>query len=93
MTREKEIEHYFVKQVKKAGGKAYKWVSPGNLGVPDRIVFFPQRVVILVELKAPGKTLSKSQIKRHEELERFSFWPHILVSKEAVNDFISNNTD
>ena len=40
---EKDIEKILVGEVKKLGGRAYKWVSPGNDGVPDRIVVFPNR--------------------------------------------------
>ena len=40
---EKEIEKILVTEVKKLGGKAYKFVSPGNSGVPDRIVIFPKK--------------------------------------------------
>ena len=50
--QEKEIEKILVAEVKKLGGRAYKWVSPGNDGVPDRIVVFPNRKPIFVELKA-----------------------------------------
>lgn len=39
--REKEIEEKFREAVKRAGGKAYKFVSPGNDGVPDRLVVMP----------------------------------------------------
>ena len=27
--------------IRKLGGRAFKWVSPGNDGVPDRIVVLP----------------------------------------------------
>ena len=40
--REKDIEKVLVAEVKKLGGRAYKWTSPGNDGVPDRIVIFPE---------------------------------------------------
>lgn len=36
--RESDIEKHLVARVKEAGGVAYKWVSPGRVGVPDRIV-------------------------------------------------------
>ena len=39
--REKEIEKILVTGVKKLGGRAYKCASPGNDGVPDRIVILP----------------------------------------------------
>ena len=41
---EKDIERKLVAGVKRAGGKAYKFVSPGNVGVPDRIVIWPNGV-------------------------------------------------
>ena len=55
---EKEIEKILMAEVKKLGGRAYKWVSPGNDGVPDRIVIFPDRAPIFVELKADNGKLS-----------------------------------
>lgn len=53
--REQIIEKYLIDEIKRVGGKSYKWVSPGNNGVPDRIVIFPNGKIIFVELKAPGK--------------------------------------
>ena len=64
--REKDIEKILVDGVKGTGGRAYKWVSPGNNGVPDRIVFLPGGRIIFVELKTDTGTLS--QIKRLREL-------------------------
>ena len=68
---EKEIEKILKDEVKKAGGKAYKWTSPGNDGVPDRIVIFPDSIPIFVELKTGIGKLSKvqkAQIRRLKEL-------------------------
>lgn len=68
---EKEIEKILVREVKKLGGRAYKWVSPGNDGVPDRIVIFPNRKPMFVELKTDTGVLSaiqKVQIKRLADL-------------------------
>lgn len=61
LMREKEIEKALVAEVKKLGGRAYKWVSPGNGGVPDRIVVLPNRPAVFVELKADGGRLSPLQ--------------------------------
>ena len=36
--RESSIESKFRDEVKEVGGMAYKFVSPGNAGVPDRVV-------------------------------------------------------
>ena len=38
---EREIETYLVKSVKNKKGLCMKWTSPGNAGVPDRIVIVP----------------------------------------------------
>lgn len=39
--RERDVERYLRERVKQLGGRAYKFVSPGNNGVPDRIVMLP----------------------------------------------------
>lgn len=55
---EKDVEQYLCKRVKEMGGKAYKFVSPGNAGVPDRLVVVPTgleslvtAIYLLVEVK------------------------------------------
>lgn len=68
---EKDIEKIFVNEVKKLGGRAYKWVSPSNGGVPDRIVILPDMRPVFVELKSENGNLSalqKVQIKRLQDL-------------------------
>lgn len=69
--KEKDIERILVTEVKKLGGRAYKWTSPGNDGVPDRIVILPGRPPIFVELKTElGRltALQKVQISRLRDL-------------------------
>ena len=69
--REKDIEKILVNEVRKLGGRAYKWVSPGNDGVPDRIVILPGEQLVFVELKSETGRLSALQavqIKRLQEL-------------------------
>lgn len=67
---EKQIESYLRDEVKKIGGKAYKFVSPGNAGVPDRLIVFPGGRIIFVELKAPGKVSTPLQTRKQNELRR-----------------------
>jgi hypothetical protein len=69
--RESELEKILVNEVRKLGGRAYKWVSPGNDGVPDRIVIFPEERPVFVELKTDiGKlsALQSVQIKKLKDL-------------------------
>lgn len=58
---EKVLEAKFVRDVRALGGVTYKFVSPGNVGVPDRIVITPEGRVWFVELKTETGKLSKMQ--------------------------------
>lgn len=51
---ERDIEKFLVQEVKKKHGKAFKFVSPGTLGVPDRLICLPGGITCFVELKRPG---------------------------------------
>ena len=52
--REASLERYAAEQIKKIGGRAFKWVCPGVSGVPDRICIFPGGKIVFVEFKRPG---------------------------------------
>lgn len=60
-TIEKDIERWLGIQLKKRGCIYMKFVSPGNDGVPDRIVVLPGGSVIFVELKAKKGVLMANQ--------------------------------
>lgn len=59
--REREIEQKLVQGVQALGGRAYKFVSPGNTGVPDRLVILPGGLICFVELKTDTGRLSTIQ--------------------------------
>jgi hypothetical protein len=86
--REREIEAYFVKRVKEAGGLQRKFVSPGHRGVPDRIVVL-RRKVYFVELKAPGEVLRADQEREHAKLRDAGAIVWTLSDKDRVDFFIS----
>lgn len=86
--KESDIEKYLVGRVKAAGGMAYKFVSPGRSGVPDRMVCFPGGRILFVELKAPGRKPTPLQTRRHEELRDLGFSVWVIASMEAVDEFI-----
>lgn len=50
---ENRIEKHLIRCVKDRGGLCLKLISPGNSGVPDRIVLLPKYVPMFIELKAP----------------------------------------
>lgn len=70
---EKEVERALVKKTEERGGMAWKFVSPGKSGVPDRIILFPNGKMGFVELKAPGKKMRPLQKKRKKQLEDLGF--------------------
>ena len=50
---EKEVEDHFIWTVEMMGGAAYKFQSPSNRGVADRVVCLPDGSTWFVELKRP----------------------------------------
>lgn len=68
--RESDIEAILVREVKALGGRAYKWVSPGNSGVPDRVVILPHGRVWFVELKTDTGQLTALQRKQISTLQK-----------------------
>ena len=48
--KESTVERNIRRQVEGLGGVAWKWVSPGRRGVPDRICILPGPHIIFVEL-------------------------------------------
>ena len=86
---EADIEAYLREKVRAVlHGKAYKWVSPGNNGVPDRMVCLPGGRVVFAELQAPGKQPRPDQAAKHRELRALGFRVEVLDSKAAVDAFI-----
>lgn len=82
--RENEIERQLSLAVKKMGGMAVKFVSPGLDGVPDRIVMLPGRKMAFVELKAPGKSLRALQEKRKKQLEELGYPVYVIDGVEQI---------
>ena len=88
--RESIIEAYLRDQVKAAGGKAYKFISPGNNGVPDRLVVIPGLPDFFVETKASGEKSTPLQHAKQTELIRMgrTVYPDV-DSKEKVDAILA----
>lgn len=52
---ESALEQAARKHIRSLGGQCYKWVCPGENGVPDRICILPGGKIIFIELKRPGR--------------------------------------
>ncbi|MDE1483946.1 VRR-NUC domain-containing protein [Xenorhabdus bovienii] len=81
--RESVIENHLVKEIKKAGGIAYKFVSPGRRSVPDRICVLPGGRVVFVECKAPGEKPRPDQLREHERLRALGCEVVVLDNKNV----------
>lgn len=85
---EKKLEHKFVTEVKRVGGLALKFVSPGFDGVPDRLVLLPGGRLGFVEVKAPGKRPRPLQLARHRLLKRLGFKVYVLDDERQIGGII-----
>ena len=86
--REKSVEQKLVKEVKKHGGIAPKFVSPGYDGMPDRLILFPGGKLAFAEVKAPGEKPRPLQIARIERLRDFGFKVYVIDGEQGIRELI-----
>ena len=86
--REKNIESRLVAEVRRRGGLAPKFVSPGLDGVPDRLILLPDGNFAFAELKAPGKTLRPLQALRKRQLEKLGFRVFVIDDTEKIGSVL-----
>ena len=88
--RERAIEEKLRAESLKRGGLALKFVSPGLVGVPDRIVVLPKGRLGFVELKAPGEKPRKIQLRRMEQLRKLGFLVYVLDDKGKIGEILDD---
>lgn len=86
--REKQTEQKLVSAVKKLGGIAPKFMSPGLDGIPDRIVLLPGGHMAFVEVKAMGCKPRPLQLARHGMLRRLGFQVYVVDSLEQIGGIL-----
>jgi len=85
---EKDIERKLVIGVRRMGGAAYKWTSPGNIGVPDRIIMLPEGRIIFAELKTDKGRLSEVQKSQIRKLQSLGCDVRVVYGEEGVKSFL-----
>ena len=85
---EKETEKKMVEMVCKRGGLCYKFVSPANPGVPDRIIITPIGKVIFVELKTEIGRLANIQKWQVSEMQKRGVDVRIVKGWDAAKALI-----
>lgn len=83
------VESYFVKQAKKHGFLYFKFTSPSNNGVPDRIII-GHGLTIFVELKAPGEKPRKLQTVVIDDMRNHGANVFVIDTKQVVDVFFEN---
>ena len=87
--REKVIEQKLVQAVKKAGGLAIKFTSPGLDGMPDRLVILPGGKMAFVEVKAPEMKPRPLQLIQHGRLRRLGCRVFVLDDAGKIPEVMS----
>ena len=87
--REKTIEEYLTWAVERVGGVTFKFRSPSQRGVADRIVCLPDGQTWFVELKADRGRLSPLQCVFASVMEQTNQNYRVLFSTEDVDAFIA----
>lgn len=85
---EKEIERRMCDLIKKRGGLTYKFTSPNNPGVPDRIVITPEGIVWFVELKTEFGRMANIQKWQKSELEKRHANVRVVRGWDEAKQFI-----
>jgi hypothetical protein len=78
------IERALKKMVESVGGLAWKFTSPGTVGVPDRIVLLPGGRIVFVELKDAGKKPDPIQLARKRQLEMLGFDVRVIDNRDLL---------
>ena len=81
---EKYLERALCDGMKELGGVAYKFVSPGHRGVPDRMCVLPGGQVVFVELKSYGKKPTPLQEIEINRLKDLGFEVLVIDSTEKL---------
>lgn len=85
---ESKIEDWLNTQVKKLGDKSYKFISPDNPGVPDRIYLLPNGRVYFVELKRIIGKLSGVQVWQREQFQQMGCDFRVIYGMEQAKEFV-----
>lgn len=90
---ESSIEKCLRELLHQGGALCLKFISPGNPGVPDRIVVAPGGRVLFVELKSKTGRLSKVQKWQIERLRKIGAQVRVLTGMGQVKDFVKEVFD
>ena len=86
--RESAVERYLHDEFVKLGGTTRKWVSPGRVGVPDRICILPMGRIYFVEVKTDTGKMTMRQDREAESLKVLGCKVFTVWGVKGVNQLI-----
>lgn len=86
--RESEIEAYVKKEIESRGGLFFKFTSPGQTGVPDRIIVMPGGRVFFVEFKTERGRISKVQAYQLDRLIDLGVEASVIQGMDGAREWI-----
>ena len=86
--KESSIEQGLRTRLQRLGCLFYKFVSPGNNGVPDRIVITPGGTIIFAELKTERGTLSPEQRVQIRRITDHNARAVVIYGKKDADSFV-----
>lgn len=87
---ERSVEKYLGRCVSERQGLCLKWISPGLVGVPDRIIILPGGHVLFVEVKTETGRLSPAQTACHRRMRMTGARVETVYGKVDVNKLMED---
>lgn len=78
------VENYLRDKGKEYGFLCWKFVSPANAGVPDRVII-GHGVIMFVEVKAPGQKARQLQLAVHKQMREHGADVRVIDTREGVD--------
>ena len=91
--RERDIEAKLRQAIEKDGGLFFKFVSPGNDGVPDRIAILPDGQIWFIELKTESGRLTPIQVWQIDRLRQLGCQVRTIRGMDEAAAFIEEVRD
>jgi len=89
---EKQLEAKIVKIAKELGYLTYKFTSPSNRGVPDRIFISPYGHVFFMEFKSENGKLTSLQKKVYKDLMSRGKCIFVISKIESGTEILTINS-
>ena len=89
---ERDIEKAIKEYARSRGFLAYKFTSPGHIGVPDGLFISPVGFVIFMEFKQTGKKPTAMQQREIDRINQYGVLALVVDSVEQGKGLIDANS-